>query len=137
MASNAHPRFERVLMRASLSAAAAAMVFLSGCTMSSSAGIAPPLVLESSAQSHAALERAVASLLGRQVMLANDALTHDSTLVIDRVTHRDPTGRRIDAREDPGPEIFRLKMQGSECLLVRQRTQESVRLDNVRCIPAR
>jgi len=123
-------------MKASISTSAA-VLFLSGCTVSSSAGPAPPLVLESSAQSRMALERGVATLLGRQVMLANDALTEDSTLVIERVAQRDPSGRKIETRVEFGPEIFRLRMQGTQCLLVRQRTQQSVVLDNVRCVPGK
>ena len=75
----------------------------------------------------AELAQAVSSLLnGASVTLADDALTHDSELIIEKAR----TGRDLDK-----PEHFRLVKQANQCALVHERTGRRVTLAGTACRP--
>ena len=78
-------------------------------------------------KSRAELAQAVSSLLnGAPVRLADDALTQDSVLIIQKAR----TGRDLDK-----PEHFRLVRAANQCTLVRERTGERVTLAATSCRP--
>jgi len=56
------------------------------------------------------------------VTLADDALAHDSTLLVERTPRRDARGLLIDGRETGRPERFSLVKNGADCVLVHERT---------------
>jgi len=123
-------------MRTLVRSAAFGMM-LSGCAASSSGTETPAVIVSPDSESRHALQQAVNSLLGRSVMLANDALTRESSLVIERTPARDPSGRKIEVRDDVKPEIFRLVSRDGQCVLIRESTREQVTLERVRCAAAK
>jgi hypothetical protein len=89
------------------------------------------------AESRAELARAIgAAFNGQPVMLADDALTRDSTLTLERRTPPGPQGRAATGRTLEAPEHFRLVLRGTRCVLVRVADGREWPLDEVRCVPA-
>jgi hypothetical protein len=86
----------------------------------------------------AELLRAVTiALNGTPVTLADDALTHESLLIIEHAHPRDAHGLPLNGRELGRPEQFRLVKSGSHCILVHQRTGKRYRLRSTTCDPER
>ena len=78
-------------------------------------------------ESRAELAQAVSSALnGAPVTLANDALTRDSRLIIERP---------LSGRDFGKPENFRLLKAGKQCTLVHERTGRRTRLTSTTCQP--
>lgn len=75
------------------------------------------------------------ALNGAPLTLAQDALTRDSVLIIDRTERRDAEGRRLVGREMGRPERFQLFKSGSRCILVHERTGQRRELTSVTCAP--
>jgi len=87
----------------------------------------PALIDKPTSESRAELARAVSSALnGAPVWLADDALTRDSLLIIEK-PH---TGRDLDK-----PEHFRLVKAGTQCTLVHERTGTRTTLASTTCVP--
>lgn len=135
-----HPRVQAggAMIRAlhfSAGAMTVALVLgMSACAMSNEASDSPAKIVMPTAESRAELQRAVEKALNiTPVTLADDALTRESTLTIERQTARHASGRRIDAREVERPELFRLVKRGSECVLIHERTQTRTVLPSTRC----
>jgi hypothetical protein len=104
------------------------------CAMSTEAIDSPAKIVAPTAQSRAELRQVVMTALdGMPVTLADDALTRESTLSIERQPARDSSGQRIDARETNRPELFRLVRRGTECVLIHERTQSRTTLKATRC----
>lgn len=76
------------------------------------------------------------ALHGAPVRLADDALTRESVLLIDRVQWRDSGGLPLDGRQLGRPERFRLITHGSDCVLVYERTGRQYSLNAATCAPA-
>jgi hypothetical protein len=68
------------------------------------------------------------------VRLADDALTAESTLVIERASHRDARGLPIQGRELGLPERFHLVKSGGACVLVHERTGRRFPLERTECV---
>ncbi len=93
---------------------------LSGCETINANDDRPARVVNPDAESRAALRTAISEALGADVLLADDALTDDSLLTIERW----PTG----TMEDPVPQgrvlekpiLFQLVTNGDDCVLVRK-----------------
>jgi len=94
---------------------------------------ADAVIVNATMASRAELQRAVSSIVGAPVTLADDALTRASTLTIERTPMRDPSGRRIEAREIDPPHLFRLVKRGTSCVLIHERTQQEVVLRETEC----
>ena len=95
-------------------------------------GLAQPdvaaLIDRPTADSRAELTRAVSRALnGAPVTLADDALTRESSLIIEKA-HR--LGRDFDK-----PERFRLVKAGKQCVLVHERTGMRTLLASASCQP--
>jgi hypothetical protein len=94
-------------------------------------------IVNPSPQSRAALAQAVRDALdGVPVMLAEDALTRESTLILERPAHRDPEGHRAQGRELGRPERFTLYKSGGDCVLVHERTGRRMPLVATECATA-
>ena len=94
---------------------------------------APAAIMESTPAGHADIQQAVAAALGKEVLIADDALTKSSLLVIERRIPRTLDGRVASGRILDAPETFRLVLEGDQCMLVHDRTGESYPLENARC----
>jgi hypothetical protein len=98
----------------------------------------PALIVNPTAEGRAALLEAVRSALGgAPVTLADDALTRESILVIERKARRDAGGRRVQGRELGKPERFRLVRSGSSCVLIHERTGRRIPLERTECVEVR
>jgi hypothetical protein len=99
---------------------------------------APARIVNPTSESRAALEAAVREALqGAPVTLADDALTHESVLVLERTPARGPDGLPLSGRETRPPERFRLVKRGPECLLVHEGDGRLFPLPAVECEPER
>jgi hypothetical protein len=100
---------------------------LSACASSFAQPDVPALIDNPTNESRAELAQAVSSALnGAPVRLADDALTRDSLLVIEKAH----TGRDLDK-----PEHFRLVKTGKDCALVHERTGKRTTLASTTCLP--
>lgn len=87
-------------------------------------------------ESRAELAQAVSSALnGAPVTLADDALTQDSLLIIERAHPRDANRVPLSGRDLDKPEHFRLVKTGKHCVLVHERTGKRTTLASTTCLP--
>ena len=125
------------LTRAAALACALALAGGASCRSGPRPSDVPAVLVAPTPADREALARAVSEALGGSaVTLADDALTHETMLIIDRVPARDPeTGLLLDGRERSGPELFSLVDDGGRCVLVQERTGRRATLDGARCAP--
>lgn len=96
----------------------------------------PAVLTRATAESRSELARVVSEALsGAPLTLADDALVHEDTLIVERATRRDPERRPLDGRETGRPERFRLVRSGSRCVLVHETTGRRVTLSSATCSP--
>ena len=93
----------------------------------------PAVIINPDAESRAALQTAVNDTLQSNVALADDALTTDSLLVIERRIPQTVEGSDAGGRTMLAPVQFQLVMNGSDCILVDQRNQARTVLANTEC----
>lgn len=109
-------------------------VALYGCRTDPAAADAPARIVDATPDSRAELKQIVSQALnGADVMLADDALTHDSVLIIDRRTYRDTRGNPINGREPGMPIQFLLLKQGERCVLELRSTGQRWNLPATKC----
>jgi hypothetical protein len=114
--------------------ATALVLATSACATSTQATDVPAKVVAPTTESRTELRQAVMKALdGMPVTLADDALTRESTLSIERQRALSSSGQRIDAREETRPELFRLVKNGSDCVLIHERTQSRTTFKVTRC----
>jgi hypothetical protein len=115
---------------------ACALLALAACGTLRAEADAPAVIIHPTADSRAALLRAVVTALdGAQVTLADDALTHESILLIERARRLDPSGLLANGRELGMPERFRLVKSGGQCVLVHERSGRRAVLAATECAP--
>ena len=73
------------------------------------------------------------ALPGRRILLANDAFTESSLLVIERRRHERLEGVRSSGAADEAPHRFRLVLDGERCELVHLNTGKRQALTRTRC----
>jgi hypothetical protein len=117
----------------------AALGLVLGCGTTRGQTSVPALLVSPSVEARGELGRVVSEALHVPVRLADDALVHDSVLVVDRSMPRDAAGIPLDGRVLGKPEHFRLVMQGSRCVVIQERTGKSWTLTSATCVqvPAR
>jgi hypothetical protein len=94
----------------------------------------PAVLVESNGDARAEIVRVVGEALGNtDVLIANDALTRESALYIERKPARDATGQRLSGRDYGRPERFDLFKRGEVCVLVHASTQKRYELHGVEC----
>jgi hypothetical protein len=95
----------------------------------------PALIVDANQASHAEIVRAVSDALNvASVGIAEDALTNNSVLLIERTRARDENGQRLSGRDFDKPEQFQLFKHGRQCVLVHTRTARRSVLEKTRCI---
>ena len=90
-------------------------------------------IIDSTPSSRAEIQHAVATALGTEVLIAEDALTISSLLIIDRRPQHTIDGRIGGGRVLDPPETFQLVLDENQCILVHRRTGEAYPLENARC----
>ena len=76
----------------------------------------------------------VSKMLHRdKVILADDALTMDSVLLIEPARPRDAAGLPLQGREMRPPERFRLVKNDRYCVLIHERTGKRQKLAQTQC----
>lgn len=106
------------------------------CATTATRGDQPAVLTSPTPESRAELARIVRSAFhGAPVTLADDALTRDGTLIIDRAVARTKERVPLSGRETGRPEHFRLVKRGSRCLLVHERTARRWTLAAATCAP--
>ena len=113
-----------------------AVLLISGCQTMTAAADVPALIAAPDDASRAALRQTVSAIFGgRDVPLADDALTRSSLLLIER----NPRGS-LDAPPATGrvmeePIRFRLVKSGTDCVLVDLRDESRHLLPDTTCVP--
>jgi len=88
-------------------------------------------------QSRAELARVVsAAFNGQPVTLADDALSRESVLLVERSTPPGAQGRAATGRTLGVPERLILVLRGTRCFLVRETDGREWELNEARCVPA-
>jgi hypothetical protein len=96
----------------------------------------PAVITSPSAESRAELVRVVSRALdGASITIADDALTRDSALIIERARARGADGGPLTGRETMKPEHFRLAKNGSHCVLVHEGSGKRFTLTSASCSP--
>lgn len=97
---------------------------------------APAAIMESTPDGRADIQRVVAAALGKDILIADDALTKSSLLIIERRIPRTMEGRVGSGRILDAPETFELVLDAGQCVLVHRRTDVAYPLENARCRPS-
>ena len=96
---------------------------LSACAAVAAQESAPAVLVSPSEDSQLELSRVIREALHRPaVLLAPDALTRESTLIIESVQPRDDKGLPLNGRELGRPQHFRLIKEGAHCILIQEAT---------------
>ena len=107
-----------------------------GCRTAPARPDLPAVLVDPNPRSRAELMRAMSAALdGVPVTLADDALTRESTVLLERGRHRDEGGRPAQGREMGKPERFFLVKSGADCVLVHERTGKRFTLLETACSP--
>jgi hypothetical protein len=134
MARDENSRTERELMLARKgSLGLALLALLCACAATEGTEDQAAVIVSPNAVSRAALQQAVSSMLGKSVLLSDDALTKESTLIIERAAARDPSGRKIEARGAPEPDVLRLVKRDGACVLIHESSKNVTVLQGVTC----
>ena len=97
----------------------------------------PAVIAAHTQQSRAELTRvASAAFNGQPVTLADDALTRESVLTLERSTPPGPQGRAATGRTLDAPAQLNLVLRGTRCFLVRAADGREWELNEARCVPA-
>jgi hypothetical protein len=96
----------------------------------------PAVIAAHTAESRAELTSVVSTAFnGQPVTLADDALTRESVLTIERSTPPGPQGRAATGRTLEAPERLNLVLRGQRCFLVREADGREWELTQARCVP--
>lgn len=107
-----------------------------GCNMNAVHDERPARIVEPTQESRTELRRAVSDLLhGADVMLADDALTESSVLVVERNRIRSLDNRPLSGRDLGRPERFQLVTTGDRCVLIHENDDERYELSETDCLP--
>lgn len=114
---------------------ASVMVALSACQTTNMEPV-PARIVDPDADSRAALTSAVSDALdGMDVILAPDALTDSSRLVLERSRPMDRNALQRDGRMLERPEHFQLQLLAGACILVHEGSGQQQMLADTRCEP--
>jgi hypothetical protein len=112
----------------------AVFLFVGGCQTTAGDYDSAARIVNPTQASRAALQQAINQEVGTSVVLADDALTDRSILVIERTprpTMEDPVpmGRVMEP-----PIQFRLVTNGTDCILIDERDRSRTVLEQTNCI---
>jgi hypothetical protein len=96
----------------------------------------PAVITSPNPKSSAELLHVVSEALhGAPVTLADDALTRESTLIIERTPARAPDGTPLTGRDSDRPHHFHLVTNGTRCVLVQEGSGLRFALVDTSCAP--
>jgi len=96
----------------------------------------PAVITDPTPKSRAELLRLVGEALhGATVTLADDALTRESTLIIERARARAPDGTPLTGRHSDRPHHFHLVTNGTRCALIHEGSGQRFVLVDATCTP--
>ena len=114
--------------------AAALSWFVTACASAPLAQDQPAAIVSPSPESRAELLRVVREALHEAPLtLADDALTRESTLIVERARPRGPDGTPLQGRDRERPEHFRLVVSGARCILVHEGSGRRTLLSSAHC----
>ena len=109
---------------------------LAGCNMNAVHDERPARIVEPTEESRAELKRVVSDMLfGADVMLAEDALTGSSVLIVERNRIRNLDNPPLSGRDLGRPERFQLVTTGARCVLIHENTEARYELLETDCAP--
>jgi len=115
---------------------AAGTLVLVACRTAAPSDAARAVLTNPTAETRAELTQVVSAALGGAgVTLADDALTHESELIIERVRPRDAHGLLLNGRVLGKPEHFHLVQEGARCVLIQESTGKRQLLTKATCKP--
>lgn len=109
------------------------MLAIAGCQTVATDQDQPARIVDPDDASRAALQSVVDSVLKTQVILADNALTDSSFLSIERNPPRTMQNPNPQGRIMEPPLLFRLVLNGSDCILIDQRDRGRYLLENTTC----
>lgn len=117
---------------------AAALALLGACSSQPAQGDEKPaLIAKATPKGLEELQSLVSEALGAsQVVLAEDSLTRESTLIIERNPPRTMEQRPLQGRNMERPERFSLLLSGGRCWLEREADGERWEVKESACVPA-
>jgi hypothetical protein len=114
------------------------MLMLGACMSSGLPVLTPAVITDANATVRAELQQVVSHALNRPgVLLADNALTASSELIIESARPRDGAGRLLNGRELGNPERFKLLRDETRCFIVHERTQRRYKLKQAHCMAPR
>jgi len=109
---------------------------LAGCAPRSAQPEVPAVLTNPTRDSRAELARVVSEAMnGAPVTLADDALTADGTLIVERSAPGAAKDMNLRGRDRDRPELFQLFRSGSRCVLVHAGTGRRWHLASATCSP--
>lgn len=119
----------------SLVAVSLVTTVLTACQNADTVDAVPARIIDVNEITRAELRNAVAQLVSQQqVLIADDALTSTSVLILERQLIRDAQGNRIQGRELQPPEKIELQLSNGKCVLKHSSTGEIAELKKIKCI---
>ena len=109
------------------------LAVVAGCKNVAPDADQPAIIIDPDDASRASLQQTVNTALGTEVLLADDALTGTSLLVIERNPPRSIDSPPVQGRNMGTPIQLRLVTDGSQCMLVDQRNGARYALKNTTC----
>ncbi len=117
-------------------ACAAMALALAGCAPRSAQPEVPAVLTNPTREGRAELARVVSEAMqGAPVTLADDALTADGTLIVERAAPSAAKDMNLRGRDTGRPEHFQLFKCGSRCVLVHAGTGRRWHLESATCSP--
>lgn len=114
----------------------AASAVLAGCQTMGAGADVPALIADPDDASRAALRAALADAFGgRDVVIADDALTTSSVLTIERAAHHTINNPTPGDRIITEPFRFRLVKRDEDCILIDPRDASRTVLADTQCTP--
>lgn len=113
-------------------------IFITACNSFAVNKDIPALIVNPDQASRNELKNAVSSALnGADITLADNALTRDSRLFIERKQRNTLETSPVLGRDLGKPEVFQLVLSGSKCVLVQQGNEKRWALPKTRCKPVK
>ena len=110
------------------------LLSLAGCKSLAEQSMVDALITHSSEESVTELHSIVTEALNvKKILLARDALTQSSRLIINRKNHRSLQQGVVMGRSEEMPEIFKLKLKGKKCILLHPASNRSWPLLKSQC----
>ena len=109
---------------------------MAGCKTTRAQEDIAAVIVDQTPQSHAELLQVLTDALnGAPVTIADDALTQNSLLIIERQAPRDLENRPLTGRDLGRPKQFRLVLSSGDCVLVDQSDGQRWALRDTSCVP--